>query len=117
MSFPTLRQPKVLTAPQVTAQDTNNNKCPKKRLDNTELQNLIITLNEGTKLVVTKDAYNGIITAGDLYKCLFCSAEMDLDHTMKEVHVTSLKHQNALGRFQFSDEFPGNMIRQVCLSK
>lgn len=104
MAFPALRQPK-------------NAKIEEKIRTQVfkEPQNfLIVTLKDGKKLVVSSDAYHGILTAGELYRCVFCETEMVRDVICKERHKASENHRKILEGYPHIDEYKENLLRKVC---
>lgn len=103
MSIPALRQPKIVP---VDVKDSATNYV--------EPQNfLIVTLKDGKKLVVSSDAYHGILTAGELFRCVFCETEMVRDVLCKERHKTSENHRKILESYPHVEEFKENLIRKV----
>lgn len=104
MSVPALRQPK---NSHLEAKDPPP-------ATNTELQNyLIVTLRDGKKLVVSSDSYHGLLTAGELFRCVFCETEMVRDVICKERHKTSENHRKILESYPHVEEFKENLIRTV----
>lgn len=103
MSMPALRQPKINAEEKKTAKYY----C--------EPQNfLIVNLNDGKKLVVSSDAYHGILTSGVLYRCVFCEFEMIRDVMCKERHKNSQNHRTILESYPHMADFKENLIRKVC---
>lgn len=112
MSVPALRQPKVIKQKEeakITKKPTPS-KLPIPQ------DFLIITLKDGKKLVVSSDAYHGILTAGELYRCVFCETEMVLDVLCKERHKSSQNHRKILENYPHVEEYKENLIRKVILT-
>lgn len=103
-SVPALRQPKFVTNPQE----------PKKKCL-PDVQYVIVTLKDEQKLVVSSDAYHGIITMGDVYKCVFCRVEMELDSSSKEEHKHLKSHLKLLEKYPPAEEYAENLIRKVSI--
>lgn len=113
MSLPALRQPKNI---DVEEKNQKNKEHQTTATSYCEPQNyLIVTLKDGKKLVVSSDAYNGIFTAGELYRCVFCETEMIRDVTCKERHKSSQNHRKILESYPHVEEFKENLIRKVCI--
>lgn len=104
MSVPALRQPKII---------------------NTQLKNVkktimfqpdfvILTLRNDDKLVVSSDAYHGILNVEMEFKCVFCGLTIGLDCTQKEKHKKSSKHFTHMMEHPFIESFCQNLIKQVC---
>ena len=105
MSIPALRQPKIT---RIEVKDTDT------PIYYAEPQNfLIVTLKDGKKLVVSSDAYHGMLTAGELFRCVFCEAEMVRDVLCKERHKSSENHRKILESYPHVEEFKENLIRKV----
>ncbi|XP_035457659.1 uncharacterized protein LOC118281204 [Spodoptera frugiperda] len=103
MAFPALRQPKNAKIEEKIRTQVFN-----------EPQNfLIVTLKDGKKLVVSSDAYHGILTAGELYRCVFCETEMVRDVICKERHKASENHRKILEGYPHIDEYKENLLRKL----
>ncbi|XP_047040051.1 uncharacterized protein LOC124644607 [Helicoverpa zea] len=103
MSVPALRQPKKVHIEEKRAP-----------ISYAEPQNyLIVTLNDGQKLVVSSDAYHGMLTAGELFRCVFCETEMVRDVICKERHKSSENHRKILESYPHVEEFKENLIRKL----
>lgn len=74
---------------------------------------VILTLKGERKLVITVDSYNGILSMGDIYKCVFCGTLLALQQAAKEKHISSLVHTRTLEKYPHVDEFSHNLIRKV----
>lgn len=105
MSVPTraLRQPRFVTHPREA----------KKKCILPDAQYVIVTLKDKEKLVVSSDSYHGIITVGDMYKCVFCQAEMVLESSCKDRHKKSNDHMKMLQKYPHVEEYAKNLIREV----
>lgn len=102
--MPALRQPKLT--------EEKYEKPPLRHIpDNRDF--LIVTLKGGKKLVVSSDAYHGILTSGGFYRCVFCEAEMILDLLCKERHKNSQNHRKILENYPHVEEYKENLIRKV----
>ncbi|KAH9627731.1 hypothetical protein HF086_017274 [Spodoptera exigua] len=99
MSIPALRQPKTIEEKIPTYNEPQNF--------------LIVTLNDGKKLVVSSDAYHGILATGQLNRCVFCETEMVRDVICKERHKASENHRKILEGYPHIDEFKENLLRKV----
>ncbi|CAH1642701.1 unnamed protein product [Spodoptera littoralis] len=106
MSYPALRQPKNLKF----------NEKSKTAVYNEPQNFLIVTLKDGKKLVVSSDTYHGILTAGELYRCVFCETEMARDVICKERHKASENHRKILEGYPHIDEFKENLLRKLSAS-
>ncbi|KAJ8704840.1 hypothetical protein PYW08_012160 [Mythimna loreyi] len=109
MSMPALRQPKKCPVEAKAPPAANSEK---RKI--AEPQNyLIVTLRSGKKLVVSSDSYHGILTAGELYRCVFCETEMVRDVICKERHKTSENHRKIVENYPHVEEFSENLIRKL----
>lgn len=102
MAVPALRQPKVLQ--QVS-----------KNIENEDVQNVILTLKGNKSLVISSDAYHGILKGKEMYRCVFCRSEMEPDVKMKELHKNSSKHRMEVENYPHVGDFGDNLIRKVSL--
>ncbi|XP_075989799.1 uncharacterized protein LOC142985482 [Anticarsia gemmatalis] len=109
MSVPALRQPKTINKVENKKPTPSQKPCV---VPDTK-DFLIITLKGGRKLVVSSDAYHGILTAGELYKCVFCEKEMVLDLLCKERHKTSQNHRKILENHPHVEDYKENLIRKL----
>lgn len=100
MAVPALRQPKKVVREK-----------PKIFLD--DVQNVILTLKENKSLVISSDAYHGIIRGRDMYRCVFCCKDMELDIKLKESHKNSEKHKKVMENYPHEEDFGENLIRKV----
>ncbi|CAB3238188.1 unnamed protein product [Arctia plantaginis] len=107
MSIPALRQP------NLTKKD--HEKTPFKLIPD-KRDFFIVTLKGGKKLVVSSDAYHGILTAGGFYRCVFCESEMVLDILCKERHKSSQNHRKILENYPHVEEYKENLIRKITAS-
>lgn len=103
MALPALRQPKI-----ILSQDNSRQTLP---LDK---EYVIITMKGDRKLVVSKDSYNGILSTGGFYKCVFCGTLLDLKRAAKENHIRSGDHGKTMAKYPHVEEFSHNLIRTVC---
>ncbi|XP_063392149.1 uncharacterized protein LOC134677615 [Cydia fagiglandana] len=104
MSAPALRQPKMLNIvrkPPVNVQCFSDD------------QSVILTLKDCRKLVISSDSYHGILMAGNMYKCVFCGSEMELDNKLKEAHKNLMTHKRCLERYPHLEDFSENLIRKL----
>ncbi|CAH0731153.1 unnamed protein product, partial [Brenthis ino] len=100
MSAPALRQPKPLKL-----EENKNRKVVDQQL-------IILTLRNGKKLVVSSDALHGIIMMGEMYKCVFCNVEIDLN-ACKERHKVIDGHKKFLENHPYIEELSENLVRQI----
>ncbi|CAH2083402.1 unnamed protein product [Euphydryas editha] len=97
MSKPALRKPKIL------------HQSKKKHVDQ---KFIILTLKNKTKLVISCDAFNGIIMIGDKYKCIFCDVDMQM-YTSKEQHKELFEHKKTLKNYPYIEELSENLVRPL----
>ncbi|KOB77974.1 Uncharacterized protein OBRU01_00405 [Operophtera brumata] len=102
MPMPALRRPKV-----VLSHEKAQISLPRDK------NYVIITLKGDRKLVVTEDSYNGILSMGGVYKCVFCDALLALQQAAKVQHISSLHHSRTLEKYPHVDEFSHHLIRKV----
>lgn len=107
MSVPALRQPK-----SVKVKKAENKKPPITIVPDLK-DYLIVTLKNGKKLVVSSDSYHGILTAGEIYKCVFCAKEMILDVVFKEMHKNSPNHKKSIEKYPHVEDFKDNLVRTL----
>lgn len=101
--MPALRQPK----PVISIKKIDTILPPDKNY-------VIVTLKGERRLVVTADSYNGILSMGRFYKCVFCETILEREHeAAKEKHIRSEKHCKTLDKYPHVDEFSHNLIRKV----
>ncbi|CAG9790487.1 unnamed protein product [Diatraea saccharalis] len=100
MSFPALRQPNIIVQEK------------SKKIEN-EIQNVIVSLKNNKNLVVSSDAYHGILMGRNMFRCVFCRAEMELEFKFKDAHVNSQKHKKVLENYPHTEEHGENLIRKV----
>ncbi|XP_063836297.1 uncharacterized protein LOC135085428 [Ostrinia nubilalis] len=100
MALPALRQPKKVIREK-----------PKILLD--DVQNVILTLKDKKSLVVSSDAYHGILRGREVYRCVFCSKDIELDVKIKEWHKDSEKHRKVLEGYPHDDGFGENLVRKL----
>ncbi|XP_026325701.1 uncharacterized protein LOC113234569 [Hyposmocoma kahamanoa] len=103
MSVPALRQPKF----------TNTQLKDVKKPIILQPDFVILTLRNKDKLVVSSDAYHGILTVEMEVKCVFCKVTMDLDFVHKENHKKSSKHLALVREHPFIETFSQNLIKQL----
>lgn len=104
MSVPSLRQPKSI--------NTQLGNVKKPNMYQTDF--VILTLRNEDKLVVSSDAYHGILTVEMGFKCVFCMVAMGLNCTNKENHKKSSKHLAFMTKNPFIESLGQNLIKQVC---
>lgn len=104
MSVPALRKPKSINTQLVDV----------KKLITFQPDFVIFTLRNGDKLVVSSDAYHGILTVEMEFKCVFCKVTMGLDCIYKENHKKSSKHLSLMNEHYFIESYSHNLIKQVC---
>ncbi|KAJ8706651.1 hypothetical protein PYW07_012729 [Mythimna separata] len=114
MSMPALRQPKkrpveAKKSPPASKTEQKKSNEPKKE----PLNYLIVTLRSGKKLVVSSDSYHGILTSGELFRCVFCETEMVRDVLCKERHKSSENHRKIVESYPHVEEFNENLIRKL----
>lgn len=100
---PALRQPKSL----------NKIQKPPSNLIITDSRNVILTLKDCRKLVIPSDSYHGILMAGNLYKCVFCSTEIELNSQCKEAHMSTQQHLKCMEQHPHLEEYSENLLRKV----
>ncbi|XP_026749582.3 uncharacterized protein LOC113510330 [Galleria mellonella] len=98
MAVPVLRQPKLKQEKSKIVMD---------------IPNVIITLKDKTRLVVSSDAYHGILMASNMYKCVFCRTDMDLDMVYKEQHKNTNTHKENLKNYPHIDGYDENLVRKL----
>ncbi|RVE47211.1 hypothetical protein evm_008179 [Chilo suppressalis] len=99
-AIPALRQPNTLIEEK------------SKKLQNEE-QNVILSLKSDKSLVISSDAYHGIIMGRNMFRCVFCRAEMELDFKCKDAHVNSQKHRKVLENYPHLEVHGDNLIRKA----
>lgn len=104
MSVPSLRQPKVIKTQLEDVKETFM----------FQPDFVILTLRNEDKLVVSSDAYHGILTVEMEFKCVFCRVTMGLDSVQKKNHKKSSTHLTLMNENPFIESFSQNLIKQVC---
>lgn len=104
--LPALRQPKSSVKTSTVTKNLNT------KVFNDHY--VILTLKDEKKLVLSSDTYNGVLKLEEMFKCVFCAFEMELNDDVKERHLNSAKHKNAMDSFPFIEEFHNNLVRKVC---
>ncbi|XP_059050319.1 uncharacterized protein LOC131845293 [Achroia grisella] len=99
MAVPVLRQPKV--------------QQHEKSKPFNDTADVIITLKDQKKLVVSSDAYHGILMSSDMYKCVFCDSDMHRDAAYKEQHKNTDKHKENLRNYPHVDGYDENLVRKL----
>lgn len=103
MSVPALRQPKFI--------NTQLEDVKKTIMFQSDF--VILTLRNEDKLVVSSDAYHGILKVEMQFNCVFCRVSMGLDHIHKENHKKSSKHLSFMNEHPFVASFCHNLIKKV----
>ncbi|XP_053622918.1 uncharacterized protein LOC128682301 [Plodia interpunctella] len=102
MAIPALRQPKLSGKLQDFSQTVAE-----------DYKNVVVTLKDNRKLVVSANAYQGIVKAREMFKCVFCGTDMELDEKYKDNHIDSASHKERLRAYPHMDEFGENLIRKL----
>ncbi|KAL4704480.1 hypothetical protein ACJJTC_007875 [Scirpophaga incertulas] len=97
---PALRQPKIIVEEK------------RKNVVN-DVPNVILTLKNKESLVITSDAYHGIIMGREMYRCVFCKMEIELNSKSKELHKNIAKHKKILEDYPHLEDFGQNLIRKM----
>ncbi|KAI5639326.1 hypothetical protein NE865_08186 [Phthorimaea operculella] len=103
MELPALRQPKFVKSSTINV---------KKRV-NTDTNYVILTLKNGTKLVVASDSYHGIVTEEEMYRCAFCATSVELEKKYLEFHKNSPKHRMMMADIPYIENFDDHLMRQL----
>ncbi|XP_073966584.1 uncharacterized protein isoform X2 [Choristoneura fumiferana] len=51
--------------------------------------------------------------AGNMYKCVFCGTEIELNSKSKEAHMSSQKHLKCMELHPHLEEFSENLLRKL----
>ncbi|XP_013188952.1 uncharacterized protein LOC106133688 [Amyelois transitella] len=102
MAIPALRQPKL-----------SGNLDDSSKIGVGEAQNVILTLKDSKKVLVTSDAYQGIMKTKDMFKCIFCGIDMELDTNYKDNHINSAAHKHRMRTYPHVEDYGENLIRKL----
>lgn len=51
--------------------------------------------------------------AANMYKCVFCAAEMELDNKLKDAHKNLMTHKKCIESYPHLEDFSENLIRKL----